>query len=123
MAKIVGLGGVFVKSKDPVALRGWYERVLGLAMHDWGGAQLWNDGPRNYGVWSAFSPDTTWFDPSKREFMINFRVDDLDALLAEITARGGEVLPRREDGADGKFGYIVDPEGTLIELFQPPDLM
>src|SRR5437868_5877601 len=123
MAKILGLGGVFVKASDPVGLRAWYRDVLGLHIDDWGGSQLWNDGPRNYSAWSAFAAETSYFAPSDKPFMINFRVDDLDGMLAKVRAKGGKVLDRREDTPDGAFGYVVDPEGTLLELFQPATLL
>jgi catechol 2,3-dioxygenase-like lactoylglutathione lyase family enzyme len=119
MASVLGIGGVFVKSRDADALRVWYRDMLGLDIQEWGGAQLWSSGERTYGVWSAFRADTTYFEPSEREFMVNLRVDDLDGLLATLRARGARVLDRREDSADGKFGYVVDPDGTLLELWQP----
>nr|HEX4316498.1 VOC family protein [Kofleriaceae bacterium] len=125
MAKITGIGGVFVKAAAPDQLRAFYRDILGITLDSWGGAQLWNDGPRNYGVWSVFDADTTYFAPSAKPFMLNLRVDDLDGLLAAIRARGGAsaIVDRREDTPDGKFGYVVDPEGTLIELFQPASLL
>lgn len=123
MAKITGLGGVFVKARDPKALRAWYADVLGLTIDEWGGAQLWNDGPRNYGVWSAFDAGTKYFAPSDKAFMINFRVDDADGMIARAKEKGAQVLDRGEDTPDGKFRYVVDPEGTLLELFQPAMLL
>jgi catechol 2,3-dioxygenase-like lactoylglutathione lyase family enzyme len=121
MATVLGIGGVFVKSKDVEALRGWYRDMLGLEIQEWGGAQLWPlPAPeRTYSVWSAFRAESTYFEPSQREFMVNLRVDDLDGLLATLRARGARVLDRREDSADGKFGYVVDPDGTLLELWEP----
>jgi catechol 2,3-dioxygenase-like lactoylglutathione lyase family enzyme len=119
MATVLGIGGVFVRSRDPDALRAWYRDLLGLEIQDWGGAQFGST-PGTYGVWSAFRADTTYFAPSEREFMVNLRVDDLEALLARLRAGGARVLDRREDSADGKFGYVVDPDGTLLELWQPP---
>jgi catechol 2,3-dioxygenase-like lactoylglutathione lyase family enzyme len=128
MANVLGIGGVFVKSKDAEALRRWYREMLGLEIQEWGGAQLWSvpartlaQAPapeRTYSVWSAFKAETTYFEPSEREFMVNLRVDDLDGLLAALRARGARVLDRREDGPDGKFGYVVDPDGTLLELWE-----
>jgi catechol 2,3-dioxygenase-like lactoylglutathione lyase family enzyme len=118
VATVLGIGGVFVRSRDPDALRTWYRDMLGLDIQDWGGAQL-PSAPDTYAVWSAFRADTTYFAPSEREFMVNLRVDDLDALLAKLRALGARVLDRREDSPDGKFGYVVDPDGTLLELFQP----
>lgn len=119
MASVLGIGGVFVKSRDVDALRVWYRDMLGLDIQDWGGAQLWSGAERTYGVWSAFRADTTYFEPSEREFMVNLRVDDLEGLLAALRARGARVLDRREDSPDGKFGYVVDPDGTLLELWEP----
>jgi catechol 2,3-dioxygenase-like lactoylglutathione lyase family enzyme len=119
MASVLGIGGLFVKSKDPAALRAWYRDMLGFEIADWGGAQLWS-AARTYGVWSAFHAETTYFEPSQREFMVNLRVDELDVLLAALRAKGARVLDRREDGPDGTFGYVVDPDGTLLELWQPP---
>jgi predicted enzyme related to lactoylglutathione lyase len=118
MAKVLGIGGVFVKARDPEALRAWYRDQLGVEIHDWGGAQLHNE-PKTYGVWSAFAQSTEYFAPSDKPFMINFRVDDLAALLAHLRERGARVLDRHESSPDGEFGYVVDPEGTLLELWQP----
>jgi len=119
MAKVLGLGGIFFKARDAKALRAWYRDVLGMDIHEeYGHAQLDNtDG--TYGVFTVFAGDTKYFAPSEREFMVNLRVDDLDGLLAKLKERGAQVLDRREDGDYGKFGYVVDPEGTLLELFQP----
>jgi len=119
MANVLGIGGVFVKSKDAAALQAWYRDMLGFDIQDWGGAQLWSTA-RTYGVWSAFAAETKYFEPSEREFMVNLRVDELDVLLAALRAKGARVLDRREDGPDGKFGYVVDPDGTLLELWELP---
>jgi predicted enzyme related to lactoylglutathione lyase len=117
--RVIGLGGVFVKAKDPEKLRGWYRDVLGVQIESWGGAQLWNDGPRSYGVWSAFAETSGYFAPSEKAFMVNLRVENLDGLLASLKEKGAHVLDRREDSPDGRFGYVVDPEGTLLELWEP----
>jgi len=119
MASVLGIGGVFVKSKDADALRAWYRDMLGVEIQEWGGAQFWSTPGRTYGVWSAFSAETKYFAPSEREFMVNLRVDDLDGLLAQLKERGARVLDRREESPDGKFGYVVDPDGTLLELWEP----
>jgi predicted enzyme related to lactoylglutathione lyase len=119
MARVVGIGGIFVKSRDVEALRGWYREMLGMEIQDWGGAQFWSTPARSYGVWSAFAAETTYFAPSEREFMVNLRVEDLEGLLGRLRERGAQVLDRREDSADGKFGYVVDPDGTLLELWEP----
>ena len=117
--RVIGLGGVFVKAKDPEKLRRWYHDVLGMHIESWGGAQLWNDGARSYAVWSAFAETSGHFAPSEKPFMVNLRVEDLDGLLAGLKAKGAHVLERREDSPDGRFGYVVDPEGTLLELWEP----
>jgi len=118
MASVVGIGGVFVKSKDVNALRTWYREMLGVEIQEWGGTQFWSTSARTYSVWSAFGADTKYFEPSEREFMVNLRVDDLDGLLAKLRAGGARVLDRREDSPDGRFGYVVDPDGTLLELWE-----
>ncbi len=120
MASVLGIGGVFIKSKDAEALRAWYRQMLGFEIQEWGGAQFWSTPRRTYTVWSAFQAETTYFDPSERDVMVNLRVDDLDGLLAKLRAQGARVLDRREESPDGKFGYVVDPDGTLLELWEPP---
>src|SRR5688572_5613070 len=117
MAKVIGIGGVFVKAKNPEALRAWYRDMLGMDVSEWG-AQLWNEG-KTYGVWNPFAADTKYFEPSDKAFMLNLRVDDVDGLVAQLREKGAQVLDRKEDGEFGKFRYVVDPEGTLLELFQP----
>lgn len=122
MAKVLGVGGVFFKSQDPKALGGWYRDHLGVEVESWGGASfLFNRRDRpgvGYTVWSPFPADTTYFAPSERPFMINLRVDDLDGMLAQLRAAGAQVLDRRGDEPNGKFGYVVDPDGTLLELWE-----
>lgn len=97
MAKIVALGGVFFKAKEAARLRAWYRDVLGLDIHDWGGALLWNEvtTARTYAVLAMFEDTTEYLRPSERPFMINLRVDDLDGMLALVRERGGRVLERR----------------------------
>jgi predicted enzyme related to lactoylglutathione lyase len=119
MASVLGIGGVFVKSKNADALRVWYREMLGLEIQEWGGAQLWSTPALTYSVWSAFGAETRYFEPSTREFMVNLRVDDLDGLLTKLREHGAQVLERREESPDGTFGYVVDPDGTLLELWQP----
>ena len=89
-----------------------------MEIQEWGGSQFWAT-EKTYAVWSAFRAETKYFEPSEREFMVNLRVDDLDELLAKLRARGAQVLDRTESSPDGKFGYVVDPDGTLIELWEP----
>ena len=121
VGRITGLGGVFVKSKDPKALARWYRDVLGIALESWGGALLRYDAPGHppVVVWNAFPSTGGYMAASTREFMLNFAVDDLDAFLAKLKDKGVPVL-KREDGADGEFASILDPDGTKIELWQPP---
>lgn len=118
--RITGLGGVFVTSKDPKALALWYKTVLGLPLEPWGGALLRYDAPGHppMALWHAMPKSDEEIAPSRREFMINFAVDDLDALVAKIEAKGVKILKRQADGT-GKFAWIMDPDGTKIELWQP----
>ena len=120
MARITGVGGIFFKSPDPKALSAWYRDVLGLAPEDWGGAMLRYDTPGHppFVVWSPFASDGGYFQPSAREFMINFAVDDLDAFLTGIEAKGVSVLARKDEEY-GRFAWLLDPDGTKIELWQP----
>lgn len=122
VGRITGVGGIFVKSKDPKALARWYRDVLGVPLERWGGAVLKSDAPGHPPavVWNALPGATDYMAPSTREFMINFAVDDLDAFLARLTEKGVTILKREDDGATGKFAWILDPDGTKIELWQPP---
>jgi predicted enzyme related to lactoylglutathione lyase len=121
MARVIGLGGIFFKSRDPVALAAWYARHLGLELEDWGGVRFREDASAAaYAVWSPFPADTGYFAPSEQPYMINFRVDDLAGLLDQLRADGVEVDERTEQSEFGAFGWVMDPEGTRIELWQPP---
>jgi len=124
MAKVTGIGGVFFKSSgDHEALAAWYARHLGLALEEWGGAILrWpDDGADDRGltVWHVAARDSDWFSPSASSFMINYRVDDLDALLAQLRRDGVEVVGGPETHDNGKFAWIMDPDGNKLELRQP----
>lgn len=118
---ITGIGGIFFKSPDPKALAAWYRDVLGLPVAPWGGAMLKYDAPGHppLAVWSAFSAGTDAMAPSAREFMINFAVDDLDALVARLTEKGVAILKRDDSDPNGRFAWILDPDGTKIELWDP----
>jgi len=122
MARITGFGGIFFKSPDPKALAAWYQDVLGLSLESYGAALLAYDTPGHPEavVWSPFKADTNHFEPSTREFMVNFAVDDLGAMLAAIEAKGVAVLGR-QDESYGSFAWIMDPDGTKIELWQPAE--
>lgn len=122
MARITAIGGVFFHSPDPHALAAWYRDTLGLNIEDWGGALVGAEGNGPpHGVWAPFNKDTDYFKPSAREFMINFAVDDLEEFLSGIEAKGVEVMGRQEMDGMGKFAWILDPDGTKIELWEPAD--
>jgi len=118
--RITGIGGIFFKVKDPKALVAWYRDVLGMPLEAWGGAALRYDAPQHPPavIWSVFPEKTGYFAPSTSEFMINYAVDDLDAFLARLKAKGVEPL-KRSDDTTGRFAWIVDPEGHKIELWEP----
>jgi catechol 2,3-dioxygenase-like lactoylglutathione lyase family enzyme len=118
---ITGVGGIFIKSSNPKALADWYRDVLGVKIEDWGGAMLAYDAPGHPStvVWSPFPMSSTYMAPSKREFMIDFAVDDLDAFLARLASKGVTLLGRDDKNPSGKFAWILDPDGTKIELWQP----
>lgn len=121
MARVIGIGGIFVKARDPQALRAWYAQHLGVQMDDYGSVIFTEDEQRpGFTLWSPFAHDTKYFDPSDRGFMLNFRVDDLDTLLANLRSTGAQVDVRIEEYDYGRFGWVMDPEGTRIELWQPP---
>ena len=125
MARITGIGGVFLKARDPKALASWYRDVLGLPVEEWNGAQLrFADdagAPEHaYAVWALFPADTGYFGDGTQSTMVNFRVDDLDGLLASLRAAGCTVDPKVSDEGFGRFGWITDPEGNRVELWQPP---
>lgn len=125
MQRVTGIGGIFFKSADPEALGAWYRRHLGLSIEPWGGAVLrWRDDPTagddGCTLWSPFAADSHYFAPSTEPYMVNFRVADLDALLAALRAEGCAVDERVESSEFGRFGWVMDPEGRRIELWQPP---
>ena len=124
MARVTGIGGVFLKSKgDGAALAAWYRTHLGMALEDFGGAVLrWPDDKaedKGLTVWHVADKDSRWFSPSDSSFMINYRVDDLDALLAQLQANGVAVVAGPESHENGKFAWIMDPDGNKVELWEP----
>ena len=122
MAKVTGVGGVFIRSKDPKALAAWYAEHLGIVLDDYGGATLkWDEVPAGTGMtaWSAFPDDTTYFGDGRQSVMINYLVDDLDALLAKLSAAGVWIDPKRQDESYGRFAWIKDLDGNRLELWQP----
>ena len=124
MAKITGIGGVFFLSRgDNKALASWYQKNLGLKLEDWGGAILkWPEDRREdegLTVWHVAGKDSKWFSPSTSSFMINYRVDDLDQLLAQLRAGGVEIIQGPDADDNGKFAWIMDPDGNKVELWEP----
>ena len=118
---VTGFGGFFIRSKDPKALTAWYRDVLGVPVEPWGGAALRYDAPGHppVVVWSPFPQSTHYMDPSTREVMINLAVDDLTAILERVKAKGVAVIKRDDSDPNGSFAWILDPDGTKIELWQP----
>ena len=125
MKRVTGIGGVFFKAKDAPALQAWYRRHLGIDVQAWGGAAFrWVDaeGKPTGGttIWSVGAESGDPFAPSKAPFMINYRVDDVVALVAALKSEGCNVLDKIDDSDYGKFAWVIDPEGNRVELWQPP---
>jgi predicted enzyme related to lactoylglutathione lyase len=125
MKKVTGIGGVFFKCKDPDKVKEWYSKHLGLKMDQYGTSFEWRQGddPSKYGFtqWSGFSDSTKYFDPSVKEFMINYRVQDLESLVIELKRDGVMLVDSIESFDYGKFVHILDNEGNKIELWEPVD--
>ena len=124
MARVTGIGGVFFKSRnDSKTLAGWYQEHLGMPFESWGGAVLkWPDDKADdegLTVWHVARKDSQWFSPSEATFMINYRVDNLDEMIAQLKAKGIEILSGPETHENGKFAWIMDPEGNKVELWEP----
>ncbi|MBO9717593.1 MAG: VOC family protein [Pseudoxanthomonas sp.] len=122
MKRVTGIGGIFFKAKDPAALAAWYRDHLGLDVAGWNGAIFeWGGegSPAGMTIWSPFAADTDYMAPGTASFMVNFRVADLGALLAALRAEGCNVLDTFETSEQGKFGWVIDPEGNKVELWEP----
>lgn len=121
--RVTGLGGIFFKSKDPDAAKNWYKKHLGLDTNDYGCSFWWKDseGKDCMTQWSPMKEDTDYFEPSKKQFMMNFRVENLEELLEELKKEGVQVMDKVESYDYGKFGWIIDPDGNKIELWEPKD--
>ena len=124
MAKVTGIGGVFFKSQGKGSeLAAWYQKNLGLDLESWGGSILrWPDDKAEDGgltVWSTADADTKRFSPSDSSFMINYRVDNLDELLDHLKQNGVDILKGPDSEENGKFAWIMDPDGNKLELWEP----
>jgi predicted enzyme related to lactoylglutathione lyase len=120
MKRVTGIGGIFFKAKDPVALRACYQQHLGIDVQDWGGGAFrWSDAEGNptagTTIWSLSDAAGDYFAPSSSSFMVNYRVADLQALIEALRSEGCSVISEY-----GKFGWVIDPEGNKVELWQPP---
>lgn len=125
MKRVTGIGGIFFKAKDAPALRAWYQRHLGIDVQAWGGTAFsWAnaDGQPTGGstVWSISPAQDETFAPSAAPFRINYRVDDLHALVRALRDEGCEVLEKIDESEYGKFAWVIDPEGHKVELWEPP---
>ena len=121
--RVTGIGGFFFKSKDPEKIKTWYNKHLGLNTDEYGASFKWKDeeGKKCSTQWSPFKETTTYFQPSKKQFMMNFRVENLVELLAALKEEGVAIVGEIEEYEYGKFGWILDPEGNKIELWEPID--
>ena len=124
MAKITGIGGVFLKSRnDAKSLASWYEKHLGLKLEAFGGAVLkWEEDTaedKGLTVWHVADKDSTWFDPGNPAFMINYRVDDMDGMIRQLEEAGIEIIQGPESHENGRFAWIIDPDGNKVELWEP----
>lgn len=121
--RVTGLGGFFFKTKNPEETKKWYKDHLGLPVDDYGCTFWWKDTKGNdcSTQWSPFKEDTNYFSPSKKQFMMNFRVENLKELLATLKEEGVTIVGDVEEYDYGKFGWILDPEGNKIELWEPID--
>lgn len=120
MASITGIGGVFFRSSNQQSLLQWYRDVLGIGVEQWGGTVFSHEPSHpGYQVWSIFPDSTTYMEPSKASFMINFVVEDLEAFVDQIKSKGANVVGGPESNEHGTFAWVLDPDGNKIELWQP----
>lgn len=125
MKKVTGIGGIFFKTKDPEKMKDWYSKNLGLVANEYGSVFEFreSDAPEKkaYSIWSPFTEDTEYFQPSEKEFMINYRVENIEQLVEELKNAGVIVCDEIETYEYGKFVHILDPENNKIELWEPVD--
>ncbi len=126
MKKVTGIGGIFFKSQDPKAMNEWYAKNLGLPTSDYGTTFEWRDAENSSQKastsWCTFPQDTQYFNPSHKSFMINYRVENLATLLDELKKEGVTIVDEVAEYDYGKFVHIMDPEGNIIELWEPADV-
>ena len=124
MKKVTGIGGIFFKCKDPKKIKDWYQKYLGIDAGDYGFNFDWNmepDPSKGTTVWCPFDQQTTHFNPSAKDFMINYRVENLEELIKELKKEGIVMLDEMDSSSYGKFVHLMDPEGNKIELWEPGD--
>jgi predicted enzyme related to lactoylglutathione lyase len=123
MKKVTGIGGIFFKCADPKKMNEWYAKNLGMPVADYGtmfqNREMDDPEKTNYTIWSPFPESTKYFEPSEKEFMINYRVENIEALLEELKSAGVTIIDDIADTEYGKFVHIMDPEGNKLELFEP----
>lgn len=123
MKKVTGIGGIFFKCKDPKKVKEWYQQHLGLNTTPYGATFEWYQGPdstkKGSTQWAPFAETTKYFDPSTKDFMINYRVENLTTLVEELKAAGVTIVDKIEDSEYGKFVHIIDLEGNKVELWEP----
>ena len=121
--RVTGLGGFFFKTKDPDNIKSWYKKHLGIPTDQYGWSFWWKDAEGKDGMtqWSPFKEDTSYFNPSEKQFMMNFRVENVRELLKALEKEGVTIVGEVEEYDYGKFGWILDPEGNKIELWEPVD--
>ena len=126
LKRVTGIGGIFFKSKDPKKIREWYQQHLGLEVNEYGSVFEWYQGADNskkgFSQWSPFSEKTKYFQPSEKDFMINYRVQDLEKLVEQLKKENVTILDKIESYEYGKFVHIMDLEGNKIELWEPNDI-
>lgn len=127
MKRVTGIGGLFFKAEDPKKIKEWYGKHLGFVIDEYGGGFKWKElGNPNaeapaFTAWSPFKKDTDYFDPSEKQFMFNYRVENLVELLKVLREEGVTIVGEMQEFSYGKFGWIMDPEGNKIELWEPID--
>ena len=124
MKKVTGIGGIFFKCNDPKVMKDWYDKNLGFGNEQWGTNFEWREvdnDKKGSTVWSPFSSTTKYFEPSTKDFMINYRVEDLEGLVQQLKKDGVTLVDEIQDSEYGKFVHILDPEGNKVELWQPVD--